>query len=94
MPGMKRRNIWALLLSAALLVSLLTGCGSPEDSAGEDEAALAEPAEPVSNMKIAHAVAFSIEYLPKGAKLVIDSWGRELLLVPRGRAAPAGDRAA
>lgn len=89
-PGMKRKNILALLLSAALLVSLLAGCDSPDSSAAEDESGITEPAEPVPTTKIDHAIAFSIEYLRKNVKLVIDSWGRELLLVPRGTAAPAG----
>ena len=93
MPGMKRRSIWALL-PAALLAFVLTGCGSSGSPAGEDETGLPELAEPVSNMKIDHAVAFSVEYLPKDVKLVIDSWGRELVLVPRGTVTPAGHESA
>lgn len=83
---MKQRRLWALLL-AALLV--LAGCGGRNGEEKEDGGDTQVSDLPPTGLGIRRAQNFDIQYLADNAKLLTDSAGRELLLVPEGSAAPA-----
>ena len=90
-----KKNLFALLLAALMVLSMLAGCGSqaPAETAAPTEApAAAEVTEatqaaeaPAAGemVQTLYAPNFSIEKLADGIKKVIDGDGRELILVPR-----------
>ncbi len=85
--NMREKKLWILLLM--LLPVLLSGCGGKRAETPAGEADVSVGAAP-SNLRVLLAQDFDIQYLADGVKLVTDSAGRELLLTPRGAAAPAG----
>lgn len=86
------------LLLAALMVLTLAACGrqnqndAPDDTDGNTPPAGDQaPSTPApQGLRIKNARNFDIQYLADGVKLLTDSAGRELLLVPRGASAPEG----
>lgn len=81
----------SLLLACALAAALLTACGGSgaSDEAGDSQ--LPDPAgDAGQGFQIQNAKNFDIQYLADGVKLLTDSAGRELLLVPEGAAVPSG----
>lgn len=83
-----KQKTWLALL---LLVLTLAGCGKQDEAPAE----VPEDQEPTEDsgppgLGIERAENFAIQYLPDGVKLLFDSAGRELLLVPEGARAPEG----
>ena len=83
---MKQKRLWALLLAALLALS---GCGGKNGEEQEDGGDIRSDALPATGLAIRRAQNFHIQYLADGVKLLTDSAGRELLLVPEGGKAPA-----
>lgn len=84
-------KLLALLL--AVLLGLLSGCGSGGQDAQEDDGISDAQAAELMNARgrgVHYARNFDITYLAYDAKLVTDSAGRELLLIPEGGNVPAG----
>lgn len=86
---------WIALLLAAMLLTLAacgekntTTNGTDENTPPVDDQAPSTPAP--QGLSIQNAQNFAIEYLADGVKLLTDSAGRELLLVPQGSSAPEG----
>ncbi|MDE7245265.1 MAG: hypothetical protein K2O18_15020, partial [Oscillospiraceae bacterium] len=82
----------ALLLAALLAVGILSGCDSGED-VPEDTGLSDAQAHELLNARgrsVQHARNFDITYLEDDAKLVTDSAGRELLLIPASGKVPPG----
>ena len=84
---MNYRKILGLLLAAAMLV--LSGCGG-DSAPPEDETDIPVSDVPETGLAIRRAQNFHIAYLGDDVKLLTDSAGRELLLVPEGSEAPSG----
>ena len=83
---MSVKKLWILTLAAILLLS---GCGvGGEEQEDEGDAQVSDL--PATGLGIRNAQNFDIQYLADGVKLLTDSAGRELLLVPEGGKAPAG----
>lgn len=83
---MSVKKLWILTLAAILLLS---GCGvGGEEQEDEVDAQVSDL--PATGLGIRNAQNFDIQYLADGVKLLTDSAGRELLLVPEGGKAPAG----
>jgi len=79
-------KILSALSAAILLAVIFAGCGgnnAPASSQGVSR-------EAGTRLGIKYARNFSIEYLDGGVKLVTDSGGNKLLLVPKGTSAPPG----
>lgn len=102
---MKKSKVFTLFLTLALTASVLAGCGQRNGSGSEEKSAQdngttqesdavqgsdASQAEAPENLSIKNAEYFDIEYMAGNVKLVTDSDGRKLLLVPEGVEAPAG----
>ena len=83
---MSVKKLWILALAAILLLS---GCGAGGEEQ-EDEVDAQVSDLPATGLGIRNAQNFDIQYLADGVKLLTDSAGRELLLVPEGGKAPAG----
>ena len=83
---MSVKKLWILTLAAILLLS---GCGVGGEEQ-EDEGGAQVSDLPTTGLGIRNAQNFDIQYLADGVKLLTDSAGRELLLVPEGGKAPAG----
>lgn len=84
---MKQKRLWALLLAALLVLS---GCGGKGGEEPEDGGDTNLTDLPATGLAIRRAQNFDIQYLADNVKLLTDSAGRELLLVPEGGKAPAG----
>ena len=83
---MSVKKLWILALAAILLLS---GCGAGGEEQ-EDEVDAQVSDLPATGLGIRNAQNFDIQYLADGVKLMTDSAGWELLLVPEGGTAPAG----
>lgn len=77
---------WSCVLLAALLV--LSGCGGESGEETKDGGDPQVSELPVTGLGIRRAQNFDIQYLADNVKLLTDSAGRELLLVPEGGRAP------
>ena len=77
---------WSCVLLAALLV--LSGCGGESGEETKDGGGPQVSELPVTGLGIRRAQNFDIQYLADNVKLLTDSAGRELLLVPEGGRAP------
>lgn len=82
-----RTMFWSCVLLTALLV--LSGCGGKSGEETKESGDLQVSDLPVTGLGIRRAQNFDIQYLADNVKLLTDSTGRELLLVPEGGAAPA-----
>lgn len=80
---MKRRI--PLFLTAALLLSLLCGCGRTETGEG-----LGNGWEPERSMELQYATQFSVDYYTGGYKLISLADGSRFLVVPDGAELPRG----
>ena len=87
---MKRKIFVALL--AALLAVMIAGCNRNTSSQTSSQTGVnTSGSSSAANLGIKYArLNFNIDYLGNGVKLVTDSGGNRLLLVPRGAAAPQG----
>jgi len=74
------------LLAVVLSAGIFAGCGGNNTPAGSS----AVSSETGTGLGIKYARHFSIDYLGGGVKLVTDSEGNKLLLVPKGTNVPAG----
>lgn len=80
----QRTLVW--LLSAAMAFGMLAGCTKKDDDTQESE----QPSDPAAELAIKYAKNFSIQYLDDDVKIVTDSDGRDLLLVPSEADVPSG----
>ena len=94
---MKRNKIIAWMTALVLVMSVMAGYVSvgasttPETTgASETKAEAAESKEAEVKLEIKYAKNFAIEYMDDDVKLITDSDGRKLLLVPRDGKAPDG----
>jgi iron complex transport system substrate-binding protein len=86
----KTKRMTALAMAAVLAFGLVYGCTPAADGPGGDGGDGGDggvPANPA--LSIDYAEQFDIAYLDDGVKLVTDSDGRDILLVPEGVAVPA-----
>ena len=75
----------ALLLTLALLLSVLSGCGTVESKEG-----LGNGWEVERSMDLQFATQFSVEYYQDGYKLISLADGSRFLVIPEGAALPKG----
>ncbi len=75
----------ALFLTVALLLSVLSGCGTVETKEG-----LGNGWEPERSMELQFATQFSIEYYQDGYKLLSLADGSRFLVIPEGAELPKG----
>lgn len=75
----------ALLLTLALLLSVLSGCGTAESKEG-----LGNGWEVERSMDLQFATQFSVEYYQDGYKLISLADGSRFLVIPEGAALPKG----
>ncbi|MCL1879944.1 MAG: ABC transporter substrate-binding protein [Actinomycetia bacterium] len=81
----------SVLLAALLACLAVSGCSS---GAASDQPTTSTGQQPSpgqqSQLGVEYATGFKIQYMDNGVKLVTDTEGRELLLVPKEAAVPAG----
>ncbi len=83
----------AMLLAGLLTLWLLSGCSSGDDGVQEEPGLSDAQANELLNARgrgVQAAQNFDIAYLAYDTKLVTDSAGRELLLIPQGSQVPSG----
>lgn len=78
-------RLCALTLTVALLLTLLSGCGSQEAPTG-----LGNGWEPEGSMDLQYATQFSVDYYAGGYKLLSLADGSRFLVVPQGADLPEG----
>ena len=78
------RRILAAILSLALLVPLLCGCGR------QQQEGLGNGWEKESSMELLYAEGFSVDYYQEGYKLISIRNGDRFLVVPEGKEVPRG----
>lgn len=87
---MRQKKWLALVLCVIMAVSIFSGCGGQKDPETQTPENQENGQSGESTLSIKNAQNFNIEYMADGVKLVTDSDGRELLLVPEGVEAPSG----
>lgn len=80
-----KTRLCALALTAALLLTLLSGCGSQEAPTG-----LGNGWEPEGSMDLEYATQFAVDYYAGGYKLLTLADGSRFLVVPQGADLPEG----
>lgn len=80
-----KTRLCALALTAALLLTLLSGCGSQEAPTG-----LGNGWEPEGSMDLEYATQFAMDYYAGGYKLLTLADGSRFLVVPQGADLPEG----
>ncbi len=80
-----KTRLCALTLTAALLLTLLSGCGSQEAPTG-----LGNGWEPEGSMDLEYATQFAVDYYAGGYKLLTLADGSRFLVVPQGADLPEG----
>lgn len=80
-----KTRLCALTLTAALLLTLLSGCGSQEAPTG-----LGNGWEPEGSMDLEYATQFAMDYYAGGYKLLTLADGSRFLVVPQGADLPEG----
>lgn len=80
-----KARLCALALTAALLLTLLSGCGSQEAPTG-----LGNGWEPEGSMDLEYATQFAVDYYAGGYKLLTLADGSRFLVVPQGADLPEG----
>lgn len=85
---MERKRTGTMFWFCVLLL-VLSSCGGKSGEKAEDDGDTQVSVLPVTGLGIRRAQDFDIQYLADNVKLLTDSVGRELLLVPEGGAAPA-----
>lgn len=80
-----KTRLCALALTAALLLTLLSGCGSQETPTG-----LGNGWEPEGSMDLEYATQFAVDYYAGGYKLLTLADGSRFLVVPQGADLPEG----
>ena len=75
----------AFFLTAVLLLSLLSGCGTVETKEG-----LGNGWEPERSMELQFATQFSVDYYQDGYKLISLADGSSFLVIPEGAELPKG----
>lgn len=78
-------RLCALTLTVALLLTLLSGCGSQEAPTG-----LGNGWEPEGSLDLQYATQFSVDYYAGGYKLLSLADGSRFLVVPQGADLPEG----
>lgn len=78
-------RLCALTLTVALLLTLLSGCGSQEAPTG-----LGNGWEPEGSLDLQYATQFSVDYYAGGYKLLTLADGSRFLVVPQGADLPEG----
>lgn len=78
-------RLCALTLTMALLLTLLSGCGSQEAPTG-----LGNGWEPEGSLDLQYATQFSVDYYAGGYKLLTLADGSRFLVVPQGADLPEG----